>query len=219
MKNRCLAITTLVLNLIILTALTSVSVYAEPPPAGYRVDNRYHQERYYPRHGHTVDRLPQHHYSLHYHDRRYFYYGGVWYQPTGPRFVVVAPPLGIVVPFLPPFYSTVWIAGTPYYYANDTYYVWRPDLSGYQVTSLPPQAPEQEPNLSADQLFIYPKKGQSEKQLADDRFECYRWSVGQTGYDPIEPPENLSQSALNAKREDYQRAMKTCLDGRGYSVR
>ena len=29
------------------------------------------------------------------------------------------------VQVLPPFYTTVWFGGLPYYYANDTYYAWR----------------------------------------------------------------------------------------------
>ena len=32
---------------------------------------------------------------------RYWYHGGVWYRPWGPRFVVVAPPVGYVVPAEP----------------------------------------------------------------------------------------------------------------------
>lgn len=222
----------LVVILVTLFALMSTATFAdrddrgrgdrgdrrERPPRDYRFDNRYHHDRYYPRPGHEINRLPERHYSARFHDRHYFYFGGTWYLPDGPRFVVVTPPLGIVIPFLPPYYTTIWVRGIPYYYANDAYYVWRPDLNGYEVTTLPTDTP-QEPQLQVGQLFIYPEKGQSEQQQADDRYECYRWSVGQTGYDPTEPPQNLSLSTLNAKREDYQRAMKSCLEGRGYSVR
>jgi hypothetical protein len=36
----------------------------------------------------------------------------------------------------------------------------------------------------AQQLFIYPQKGQSAQQQQQDRFECHQWAVQQTGFDP-----------------------------------
>ena len=33
-------------------------------------------------------------------------------------------------------------------------------------------------------LYIYPAAGQSAEQQERDRYECHRWSVAQTGYDP-----------------------------------
>ncbi len=64
----------------------------------------------------------------------------VWYAPRGSSFVVVAAPVGMFVPVLPPFYTTLWIGGLPYYYANDTYYVWRDAQDGYEVVD-PPNDP------------------------------------------------------------------------------
>lgn len=184
-----------------------------------RMDKRYDHDRFYPRDGRIVKSLPRRRIPIRYRDRSYFYLGGVWYLPSGPNFSVVRPPIGIVVPILPPFYTTVWLSGTPYYYANDTYYLWRPDLSGYQVSA--PPAVESQPELpySADRIFIYPKQGQSKEQQAEDRYTCHRWGVDQTGYDPTQPPSNLSTDALSRLREDYRLAMKTCLEGKGYSVR
>lgn len=37
----------------------------------------------------------------------------------------------------------------------------------------------------AQQLFIYPQKGQSPEQQQQDRFECHQWAVQQTGFDPV----------------------------------
>src|SRR5437879_2285432 len=45
------------------------------------------------------------------------------------------PPLGVVVPVLPPAYATVWAAGMPYHYANAIYYVAVPE--GYAVAQPP----------------------------------------------------------------------------------
>jgi len=39
----------------------------------------------------------------------------------------------------------------------------------------------------AQQVFAYPKAGQSQQQQAQDRLECHNWAVGQTGYNPQAP--------------------------------
>jgi len=190
-----------------------------PAQAEFRLDTRYQLNRRYPREGYVVRRLPERRHHIHYRDRNYFYLGGVWYQPSGASYIVTRPPIGIRVSVLPPYYTTVWFGGIPYYYANDVYYVWRPDLNIYEVAAPPVANNAPEPPVMADELYIYPKKNQSEQQQADDRYACHRWGVKETGYDPTQPPTNLSGSDLNQKREDYQRAMKACLEGRGYSVR
>ncbi len=191
----------------------------ERPPKDYRLDRRYSHDRYYPRPGYNVIKLPPKHYTVHYHNTRYYFHSGIWYRPVGSSFVVIAPPIGIVVPFLPAFYTTIWFGGIPYYYANDVYYVWDAPRDGYVVTNPPANIDEQQPALVPDELYIYPKQGQSPQKQADDRFACHQWSVKQTNYDPTQPPGNMSQGEVNSKREDYQRAMRACLEGRGYSVR
>lgn len=40
------------------------------------------------------------------------------------------------------------------------------------------------PPLPSSQVIFYPAAGQSAQQQDRDRFECYEWSVKQTGYDP-----------------------------------
>jgi len=183
----------------------------------YHYDKRYHHDRYYPRSGISINVLPSHHYSVRHDHDHYYFSAGIWYRPSAGRYIVVRPPIGVVIPVLPPFYTTIWFAGVPYYYANDVYYVWHPDRNGYVVTE-PPADSEQAPVPLSEQLFAYPKKGQSEQQQADDRYACHRWGVDQTGYDPTKPEENKTVEELNRVREDYQRAMKACLEGRGYSV-
>jgi hypothetical protein len=37
------------------------------------------------------------------------------------------------------------------------------------------------------QIFIYPTSGQRQDQIGRDRYECYLWSVKQTGFDPSQP--------------------------------
>ena len=40
----------------------------------------------------------------------------------------------------------------------------------------------------AQELVIYPAKNQSNAQTEKDKFECYSWAKGQTGFDPLAPP-------------------------------
>ncbi len=41
------------------------------------------------------------------------------------------------------------------------------------------------------QVFIYPKNNQSQAQQDKDRYECHRWAVQQTGFDPsVSYPSN-----------------------------
>lgn len=157
--------------------------------------------------------------TFRHHDRRYYYWGGTWYLGSGLGFIVVAPPFGIVVPVLPPYYTTIWVGGVPYYYANGVYYVWRPMQQGYVVTEAPTASNVVTPQRGADQFYVYPKKGQSPDQQAKDRYECHRWAVGQTGFDPSQPASDLTDSELSTKRADYRRAIEACLDARGYSVK
>jgi hypothetical protein len=36
--------------------------------------------------------------------------------------------------------------------------------------------------------IVYPAKGQSQEQTEKDKFECYQWAKGQTGFDPMAAP-------------------------------
>src|ERR1700752_3123327 len=41
---------------------------------------------------------------------------------------------------------------------------------------------------------MYPAKGQSQKQLDRDRYECHSWAVRQTGFDPSRPQNAASDT-------------------------
>ena len=41
----------------------------------------------------------------------------------------------------------------------------------------------------AQEMIIYPAKGQSQDQLDKDKFECYNWAKKQTNFDPMEQPK------------------------------
>ena len=75
---------------------------------------------------------------------RYYFVGGNWfrwrsdwYRCWGGAWAVVDAPVGVFVPLLPPYYTTIWRGGTPYYYANETYYVWHAERNEYEVVASP----------------------------------------------------------------------------------
>lgn len=188
---------------------------------GEVLDSRYQHGRYYPERGYFRSSMPDGYRPYFYRGSRYYFYGGAWYAPRGSGFVVVGAPIGLVVSVLPPYYSTVWIGGLPYYYADDVYYSWDPGQNGYAVVDPPPGAdqPSAPPAEAAADLIIYPKNGQNADQQAADRFECHRWAKSQTGFDPTQPDGDVAPADAANSRSSYNRAMSACLQARGYEVK
>jgi len=175
-------------------------------------------ERHYPREGYVVRELPRERRVVVARGGRYFYSRGVWYAPRGPSFVVVHAPLGAFVPILPPFYTSVWFGGVPYFVADDTYYVWRDRERGYEVVD-PPAQTSSTTATGSDDVFVYPKNGQSPEQQSKDRYDCHRWARDETQFDPTQPGGGVAAEQNASKRADYHRALTACLEGRGYSVK
>ncbi|MGD0275953.1 MAG: glycine zipper domain-containing protein [Syntrophales bacterium] len=46
--------------------------------------------------------------------------------------------------------------------------------------------------IAADEFIIYPNKGQSNDQMEKDKYECYQWAKGNTGFDPMQMPTATS---------------------------
>ena len=40
----------------------------------------------------------------------------------------------------------------------------------------------------ADELMIFPNSGQTAEQQEQDKFACYSWAKGESGFDPMAPP-------------------------------
>lgn len=136
--------------------------------------------------------------------------------------MVSPPPVGLSVPLLPPYYTVVWWGRTPYYYANDAYYVWDAARNEYQVVAPPPgldaagKTPAPVAAGASDQLFAEPTKGQPADQQSRDRDECSQWAAGESGYNPT-----AADAATQAreKRDAYFRSEAACLDAHGYTVK
>jgi hypothetical protein len=192
--------------------------------AGYRIDNAHGHGHSYPVYGHVVRALPPQSRVVVWSGVNYGFYNGVWYAPGQRGHVVVQPPYGIWVSDLPLFRTVVVIGGLTYLYANGAYYRER-SLGGYEVVA-PPQTlgdvvPSAGPAVAvtaAARVFIYPRMGQSAEQQASDEYECHRWAVSQSSFDPTIAATG-SAGADTSRRGDYQRARVACLEGRNYTVR
>jgi hypothetical protein len=188
---------------------------------GQHLDGRFAHNHYYLNRGTGFRTAPRGAYSVTRGRDQYRYDGGHWYGRGGPGWVVGGAPLGAFVTLLPPFYTTVWFGGLPYYYANETYYRWSGDNGQYEVVA-PPDGIEAEGTTEApasDTIFVYPRNDQPAELQSKDRFECHQYAVTQTGYDPTQPSGGAPAGEVAAQQGDYFRAAAACLDARGYSVR
>ena len=74
------------------------------------------------------------------------------------------------------------------------------------------------PGQKGPKVFLYPKNGQSSDQQAHDRYDCYRFAVAQSGFDPMRAGGTPSAPA-SEMQSDYERAQSACFEARGYSSR
>lgn len=206
----------------LLALLATIGMAALPVTSqATHLDSRFAHNQYYHDRGEVVRVIPRGAYTVRYRGGAYLYHGGEWYRRNGRAAIVIAAPIGAFVPILPPFYSTVWWGGVPYYYADDTYYNWNAGVGEYEVVQ-PPEGIESGGTTQTpppDSIFVYPKNGQSAEQQAQDRFECHRSAVAATGYDPTVAGGVVPGDVARTKRADYMRAQAACLDARGYSVK
>jgi hypothetical protein len=207
-------------------------------------DTRHGHDHRYPDRGAVVRDLPRGTVTVNYAGVAYRYHDGVWFEPRGPAFLVVAPPIGLIVPTLPTFATRLSAAGESYLYANDIYYRSRPELGGYEVVNAPEAmpAPLSAPGPdTAEAAIVHPLpspvaspastatvlaptaparriRTSDPDREARDRYECHRFAVAETGYDPLRAGGPVTAASAN-RASDYQRAQAACLEALGYSLR
>ena len=81
-----------------------------------------------------------------------------------------------------------------------------PTASG-QFASRPPQM-----------VSLTPNNGQTPEQQARDRYDCYRFALGQSGFDPLHPKTGLPTAQSSEQEAAYDRVRTACLQQRGYTV-
>jgi hypothetical protein len=230
--------------LAVFAAASAMAQQALPPgaagthaPQHQHLDTRFAHNRYYYDRGYAVHTPPDGGLAnLHApNGDRYYFHEGNWYLWKGSwdqswhwqrwahgGWVVSGPPTSVFLPLLPPHYTTIWWGGTPYYYANDSYYVWDSGRNEYQVVAPPAgldsagTTPAPVVPGASDQLFATPDKGQSPEQQTSERTECQQWATAESGYDPTATD---AAAQPRDKRNAYFRAQAACLGSRGYSVK
>jgi hypothetical protein len=161
--------------------------------------------------------------GYHYHGGPWYYGSAGWYGPWPGDYYGFYPPIGFSISILPFGFSTYWWGDVPYYYYGGVYYTDAPS-GGYTVAQPPPerdaemtQPPTGTPDAAAlDALLISPLKGQTEEQMKLDRTNAQRFARSKSGYDPAH--SDSSDPGTPRARQAYLRAMKSYLEGRGYSV-
>lgn len=164
--------------------------------------------------GYVIDRFPDRNFRVPYRGQDYFFSGGYWYRPQGPRYVVVRPPYGIRVGYLPDYAQEVWIGGALLFLAAGAYYSYQPDTQDYVVVPQPGGVPAPQPVSNSYDVVAYPANGQSPQQVAQDGNDCYRWAVQQSGFDPRTAPYQPAPQVV----QTYRQAQGNCLSSRGYQV-
>lgn len=113
------------------------------------LDSRFSHNRYYYDRGYAMHALRAGGVSnlsgpngerYYFQDGNWYRWRGDWYRCWGGAWIVVDAPVGAFVPLLPPHYTTIWWNGSPYYYANETYYVRDAERGAYEVVT-PPAPP------------------------------------------------------------------------------
>ncbi len=52
----------------------------------------------------------------------------------------------------------------------------------------------------ANELMVFPAQGQSNETMEQDKFSCYGWAKGQTGFDPMKAPSTSTPPPSQAKK-------------------
>lgn len=162
-----------------------------------------------------VLRRPPPRYTRIWHQRyEYYYSDGYWYRPQGSSYVIVTPPRGVYVSNLPNYAQTLVIGGLTYYFAAGTYYQPQPEYNRYIVVEPPVQNGGYAISSNTFDVAISPAYGQTQAQMEQDRYDCQRWAVSESGFDPSRattaPPADVA--------DRYRRSLGACLSGRGYNV-
>jgi hypothetical protein len=87
-----------------------------------------------------------------------------------------------------------------------------------QNNPAPGQPPPPSSGGAGTGIYMYPKNGQTQEQQWTDRYACHNWSKTQSGFDPTQQGGAPQPNEAASRLADYQRAMRACLEARGYSV-
>jgi hypothetical protein len=124
-------------------------------------------------------------------------------QPAGPMF---AAPTGAPGPVLAvPASAAALTAAVP-------------AMAAAQPALAVPATAAQFPARPPQQVSLFPNNGQTPEQQARDRYDCYRFALAQSGFDPLHPKGGAPTAQASEQEAAYDRVRTACLQGRGYTV-
>lgn len=74
------------------------------------------------------------------------------------------------------------------------------------------------PGGTGNSPYFLPRNGQSPDEQARDRYDCYRFAVTQTGFDPMRVSPGTPAAQYADRQAAYERAQTACYEGRGYTI-
>ena len=96
------------------------------------------------------------------------------------------------------------------------------NVAGTTAAAAPVATPAVEsvgpPGGTGSSPYFYPRNGQTPDEQARDRYDCYRFAVAQTGFDPMRVSPGTPVGQYADRQGAYDRAQTACYEGRGYSV-
>ena len=95
---------------------------------------------YYHRPGYVIGAVPKAAVSVSLGSALFYYTNGIYYRPYRSGFIVILPPIGLLVPVLPLGHIPFYVYGHTYYYYADVYYVWDIHHRAYRVIEVPEEA-------------------------------------------------------------------------------
>jgi hypothetical protein len=146
----------------------------------------------------------------------YYFFDNLWYRSHSAGFIIVAPPFGLVIPFLPSTYDRVVIRNQAYFHSNGIYYSRVDD--GYAVVQAPDKLTDLDSLPDMPRIAVVARRGQSQEQLSQDKTDCHLRAVDETGYDPRIEGGGVSFNNYLRRKRDYQDAITDCLEDRSYKV-
>lgn len=216
MKTNATAVLFITAAIAMATLVPVADAQAQSKARSHATKDTNHRAPRHPVVGHWVGSVPQGYSTIRVSRESYRYHNGSFYRPGRGGYVVVHAPIGARVRALPPGYVSFGIGPRRYFYANLTYYLWDRERAEYIVVQEPDGAEAAVVTASettSGEIFVYPNQGQSDVQRDRDRYECYVWASGQTGYDPAGGNSDIGEAG------NYRRALSACLEGRGYTVK
>lgn len=107
---------------------------------------------YYHRPGYTIGTIPKAAISVTLGGLLFYYSDGIYYSRHNSGFIVILPPIGLLVPVLPVGYVSFYLHGLTYYYYADVYYVWDIHHRAYRVVDVPQSDEAYQPGTIIDTL-------------------------------------------------------------------